>query len=210
MADWVTISALATAGGTMALAAATFGSVRSANRAARAAEQSLLEGLRPLLLPTRPEDPPQEIRFADERVLRVEGGEGAAQVGEDAVYLGMGVRNVGAGIAVLHGWWFFPGLRRGPDEGHAPLEDFRRLTRDLYIASGDVGFWQGAFREPNSEEFARAKEVIDADQPFTVDLLYGDHAGGQRAVTRIALIPNDGRRIAAVGRHWNIDRTDPR
>jgi hypothetical protein len=34
MADWVTISALATAGGTLILAVATFASVRSANRAA--------------------------------------------------------------------------------------------------------------------------------------------------------------------------------
>jgi hypothetical protein len=210
MADWVTISALATASGTMVLAAATFASVRSANRAARAAEQSLMEGLRPLLLPTRPEDPPQEIGFADERMLRVEGGEAAAEVGDNAVYLGMGVRNVGSGIAVLHGWWFFPGLRRGADEAHAPLEDVRRLTRDLYIASGDVGFWQGAFRDPDSQEFADAKEVIEAGQPFTVDLLYGDHAGGQRTVTRFALIPTNGRLIIAVGRHWNIDRPDPR
>jgi len=35
--DWVTISALATAGGTLILAVSTFASVRSANRAARAA-----------------------------------------------------------------------------------------------------------------------------------------------------------------------------
>ena len=34
-ADWVTISALATAVGTLVLALATFASVRSANRAAR-------------------------------------------------------------------------------------------------------------------------------------------------------------------------------
>ena len=40
--DWVTISALATAGGTLVLALATFASVRSANRAARVAERSLL------------------------------------------------------------------------------------------------------------------------------------------------------------------------
>lgn len=210
MADWVTISALATAGGTMALAAATFASVRSANRAARAAEQSLLEGLRPLLLPSRPGDPPQDIGFADERVLHVEGGEGAAEVGDAAVYLGMGVRNVGSGIAVLHGWWFSPGLLRGVREGPVPLEDFHRLTRDLYIASGDVGFWQGAFRDPDSEEFAQAKGVIEANGPFTIDLLYGDHAGGQRTVSRFALLPNDGKRIATIGRHWNIDRPDPR
>lgn len=45
----MTISALATASGTLILSVATFGSVRSANRTARAAEQSLLVGLRPVL-----------------------------------------------------------------------------------------------------------------------------------------------------------------
>ena len=55
MADWVTISSLATAGdrwrplatagGTLVLAVATFSSVRSANRSARVAERSLLAGL---------------------------------------------------------------------------------------------------------------------------------------------------------------------
>jgi hypothetical protein len=48
--DWVTISALATAGGTLILSIATFASVRSANRTARAAEQALLVGLRPVLI----------------------------------------------------------------------------------------------------------------------------------------------------------------
>ena len=120
------------------------------------------------------------------------------------------MRNVGSGIAVLHGWFFFPSLRRGVKEGPAPLEDFHRLTRDLYIASGDVGFWQGSFRDPDSEEFAQAREAIEANQPFTVDLLYGDHAGGQRTVSRFALLPGDGKLIATIGRHWNIDRPDPR
>jgi len=39
--DWVTISSLATAGGTLVLALATFASVRSANRSARVAEMAL-------------------------------------------------------------------------------------------------------------------------------------------------------------------------
>jgi len=39
--NWVTISSLATAAGTMILAVATFASVRSANNAARVAERSL-------------------------------------------------------------------------------------------------------------------------------------------------------------------------
>ena len=49
MADWATISSLATAGGTLVLAMATFASVRSANQSARVAERSLLVGLRPVL-----------------------------------------------------------------------------------------------------------------------------------------------------------------
>ena len=36
--DWATVSSLATAGGTLVLATATFASVRSANRSARIAE----------------------------------------------------------------------------------------------------------------------------------------------------------------------------
>jgi hypothetical protein len=46
VADWVTISGLAIAGGTLVLAMATFGSVRSTNQVARVAEQSLLAGIR--------------------------------------------------------------------------------------------------------------------------------------------------------------------
>jgi hypothetical protein len=58
MADITTIAELGTAGGTLILAIATFGSVRSANRAARVAERSLQIGLRPLLVESRREDPP--------------------------------------------------------------------------------------------------------------------------------------------------------
>ena len=65
MADWVTISSLATAGGTLVLAVATFSSVRSANRSTRLAERSLLAGLRPMLIPSREDDPAQRVRFGD-------------------------------------------------------------------------------------------------------------------------------------------------
>jgi hypothetical protein len=61
--DWTTVSALATGGGTLVLAVATFASVRSANRAARAAERSLMAGLRPLLVPSRLDDGSQKVYF---------------------------------------------------------------------------------------------------------------------------------------------------
>jgi hypothetical protein len=211
VADWVTISSLATAGGTLVLAGATFSAVRSSNRSARVAERSLMAGLRPLLMPSRLEDPPQKVGFVDGRWLRAPGGGGAVEVSTDAVYLAMSVRNVGMGIAVLHGWRFVRNPQPSGSEPPPPLQEFQRLTRDLYVPAGDVGFWQGVFRNPESDEFREAEAAIRAGERVTVDVLYGDHEGGQRVVSRFALTPrDDGSWIAAAARHWNIDRDDPR
>ena len=57
-------------------------------------------------MPSRPDDPPQKVGFVDGHWLRTPGGGGAAEVTAGAVYLAMSVRNVGSGIAVLHGWRF--------------------------------------------------------------------------------------------------------
>ena len=128
MADWATISALATAGGTLVLAGATFASVRSANRAARAAEASLLAGLRPLLVPSRLDDAEQKVAFVDGKRLLVQGGGAAAEASEDWIYAAISIRNVGTGIAVLHGWHLYPGMP--PDIGaYLPPDEFTRLTR---------------------------------------------------------------------------------
>jgi hypothetical protein len=108
VADWTAISSLATAGGTLALAAVTLSSVRSANRAARVAERSLLAGLRPVLVPARFDDPPQKVGFMENKWLKVPGGAAALKVSPDAIYMAMPVRNAGSGIAVLHGWQLYP------------------------------------------------------------------------------------------------------
>jgi len=209
--DWVTISALATALGTLVLALATFASVRSANRAARVAERTLLAGLRPLLVPSRLDDPVQKVFFADQRYVRVEGGRAGFEIDEDAILMVISVRNAGAGVALLHGWRFFPERLLGADVERPDLESFTRLTRDIYVPARDVGFWQGAFRDPSAPGFAEAKAAIEAEDPLTVDILYGDHEGGQRTVTRFALLPHsDGVWLASAGRYWNVDRDDPR
>jgi hypothetical protein len=211
VADWVTISSIASAGGTLVLAVATFASVKSANRAARVAEQSLLVGLRPLLLPSRLDDPPQKVGFADDKWFSVGGGQAAAEATPEAVYLVVALRNVGSGIAVLHGWHFYPERHLEPDFAATPVDGFTRLGRDLYVPPHDVGFWQGAFRDPGSPDFAAAAEAITARQPVMVDILYGDHEGGQRMISRYSLIPrDDGGWTASAGRHWNVDRQDPR
>jgi hypothetical protein len=211
MADWATISALATAGGTLVLAGATFASVRSANRAARAAEQSLLAGLRPLLIASRLEDPPQKVTFMEGTGVSVPGGSGVAEVRDGVVYLVISLRNAGSGVAVLHSWHLWPERRLGRDDP-LPPENFTRLTRDLYIPVRDTGFWQGTFRDPASPEFIAAKNAIEARQPMSVDILYGDFEGGQRVISRFGLLPRedgDGW-LTSVVRHWNVDRADPR
>jgi hypothetical protein len=210
MADWVTISALASAGGTLILAGVTVASVRSANRAARVAELSLLAAQRPLLVASRLDDPPQKVGFADDVWLYAPGGQGAVSATDDAVYLAIAVRNVGTGIAVLHGWHLFPAIQLGPDMQPTPLADFTPLTRDLYIAPGDVGFWQGALRDTTAEAYAEARAAVEASERMTIDILYGDFEGGQRAISRFLLTPREDKWYASVGRHWNVDRPQPR
>jgi hypothetical protein len=131
-----------------------------------------------------------------------------AEVGDGVVYLAIALRNVGNGLAVLDRWDFAVGRTREP---HRDPADFRRLTRDLYVPSGDRGFWQGAFRDGDDQVLAAAAQAIRGREAMTVDLLYGDHEGGQRMVTRIALLPTpDEGWLASVSRHWNLDRDDPR
>src|SRR5215831_2303156 len=186
MADWVTISALASASGTLVLAGVTVASVRSANRAARVAEQSLLAGQRPLLVPSRLEDPAIKVNFQDDVWFLVPGGHGVAQATDDADYFVISVRNVGTGIAVLHGWHLIPELvfERGAHITPPPLEDFTTLTRDLYVAPGDIGFWQGSFRDPASDGYLEARGAVEARKTIGVDILYGDFEGGQRVISR--------------------------
>ena len=62
--DWSTISSLVTGAGTLVLAVATFAAVRSSNRSARIAELALQEQRRPVLAPSRLDDPVQKLMFA--------------------------------------------------------------------------------------------------------------------------------------------------
>ena len=210
MADWVTISSLATAGGTLVLAAATFSAVRSSNRSARIAEQALQEQRRPVLVHARLDDPLQKVMFADGHWIRTEGSGVVVEEQEGTLYLGIGLRNVGAGIAVLQGWYLWPELMHA-ERRHPPAEDFRRQLRDIYIAPGDLGMWQGALRDEDGD-VRRAIAAARAERrPFTLDLLYSDQVGGQRTISRFGVSPaGEDQWLGSAGRHWNLDQAGPR
>jgi hypothetical protein len=206
MADWVTISSLATASGTLVLAAATFASVRSGNRSARVAERALLLGIRPVLVPTRPEDPPEKVTFVDDRKYSVRGGTAAVESADGIVYIVVALRNVGAGPALIEGGHVTPG-RVLADTGHPDPEEFWPLQRDLFVPAGDTGYWQRALREPtHAMRDGIVRAVAEGDR-LTAHIMYSDHEGGQRTITRFVLTPHDGTEwVAAVTRHWNLDR----
>ncbi len=199
--NWATVADFATALGTLILAVATFSAVRSANVSAKVAQASLLIGLRPVLMATRRDDPTQKVNFGDRKWVRISGGGAVGEVGDgsagdnDAIYLAIGLRNAGSGIAVLHGWHFYPEWHR--DDAHAPVDEFRRQSRDLWVPVGDIGFWQGAFRDTADPQYDVARKVIEARQPWTIELLYGDREGGQRCITRFTVLPRAGTRTDA-------------
>ena len=212
--DWATIASFATALGTLVLALATFAAIRSSNRSARIAERSFEVNLRPVLVTSRLEDPVQKIRWVDDHWAHLEGSQGSVELVDGNVYLAISLRNVGPGLAVTFGWEAQLGYGPSPDFPHTQPENFRVQTRDLYIAPGDIGFWQAAIREPSDPDYQGLRKCAEEAQPFTIEVLYGDHEGGQRTITRFGMIPkrngDETKWFPAVARHWNLDRPDPR
>jgi hypothetical protein len=122
----------------------------------------------------------------------------------------MTVRNVGTGLGVLDRW----ALREQLDVGNfqpSPTDDFRRLTRDLYVPPGDFSFWQGALRDPTDPVFTRTREAIKDRRRLNLELLYGDMEGGQRTISLFTFTPMDnGGWLTTLSRHFYLDREDPR
>jgi hypothetical protein len=210
MVDSATIASYATAGGTLVLAVATFSAVRSSNRSARIAEESLLTTMRPLLIPSLSDDPVHKVLWHDRHAVRIGGGRAIFEEEGGVFYLAIALRNLGTGIALLHGWYPMPDNAL-EDSPHGSPEDFRRLTIDLYIPAGGTGYWEAAVRDPDDLVRPGFLRALNGRQPFTIDVLYGDQQGKQRTISRYTILPaGDDGWYAQAGRHWNLDRPDPR
>jgi hypothetical protein len=171
----------------------------------------LQEQRRPLLAPSRLEDPKQKIMFLEGHWVSAPGGRAAVEHVDGIVYLAISLRNVGSGIAVCQGWAVRPGAGATANfPAHVPLEDFRTQSRDLYIPGGDIGMWQGALRNPGDSVRAAVVEAIERGDSLTVELLYTDQVGRQRTISRFGLIPASDMWLASLNRHWYLDWDGPR
>lgn len=156
MADWPTIASLATAGGTLVLAVATFSSVRSAQRTTRLAERStqlseraLLIGLRPVLVPSRESDPVESVRFVEGRTVDVEGGMAGIEHEGESFYFVMPLRNVGPGLGVIHGWYVTPSEPQAMGN-HAEPEEFRPRPSISTCRPATPAFGRGRSASPTT------------------------------------------------------------
>jgi hypothetical protein len=208
--NWETTASLATAAGTLVLAVATFSAVRSSNRSARIAEAALQEQRRPVLAPSRLDDPVQKIMFLGGHWLTAGGGCAAVEEVDGTVYLAISIRNVGSGIGVCQGWTVRFGEDAITSPTHAPDEEFRLQSRDLYVPSGDIGMWQGALRNPDDPRHGCVISAIEQRQPISMELLYSDLVGRERTISRFILNPRDTSWMASLGRHWFLDWEGPR
>src|SRR5215831_6895265 len=186
--EWTTLAGVVvTAVATAVLAFVTWQAVKGADRTARAAEQSLALQTRAVLVPTHRDDPAQHIVFHAGHILEpdVAGGMAVIQDTGDQIYMGIALRNVGFGLALLYRWRLSPGLLTA-ETPPGDFDTFIPLVRALHVAPGGTGFWQAQARE---EQRAIVRDADIAGRVLTMELLYGNEEGGQGRITRFHLRP---------------------
>jgi hypothetical protein len=211
-----TLADIGTAAGTLVLAGATFVSVRASARSTRIAERALLAGQRPVLAPAGPDDPAASVQFADGRVFPLDSGQALVQRHAGVIYLAIPLCNVGAGLALLGGYHLqgesASQVARDPRgqarhlRGDPPpsVRSLSRQQRDLLISTRRPGFWQAAMRDPAAPRYQEVARAIETRGRVTVDVLYGDHEGGQPAIVRFVLMPEAGSWRCDATRHWSL------
>jgi hypothetical protein len=79
---------------------------------------AVVGGVTPGAHTSRWQDPGEKIGFMDDHWVKVTGGHGLAEVTDEAIHLAIALRNVGSGLAVLHGWSFYPERHSGPGRAY--------------------------------------------------------------------------------------------
>jgi hypothetical protein len=85
-----------------------------------------------------------------------------------------------------------------------PPGTFAPQQRDLLISATRSGFWQAALRDPAAPAYQEVTQAVATSGRVTVDVLYGDHEGGQPSVTRFVLLPDAGSWRCDATRYWSL------
>jgi hypothetical protein len=59
-------------------------------------------------------------------------------------------------------------------------------------------------------QFKAVAAAVEAGDQMMLSILYGDWEGGQRVISQFALRRANDRWLTTTGRHFNVDRPDPR
>jgi hypothetical protein len=212
MTDWATISSLATAGATLLLALGTFASVRSANRAARVAERSLLAGLRPVLAPSRLEDPPTRSPGST-----TTGRRSAAAWPPSSSSTTASTWQCRCATSVRASRSCRAGTRHWSTGRDSPTPSSTSSaasfgTSTFPPAASASGRGRAGWRRRLPRGRGRRHP---AAAPVRHRAALQRHEGGQRTISLFSVSPraagdDPDQWLCSVGRHWSLDRPDPR
>ena len=90
------------------LAVATFSAVRSSNRTARISLKSRSSPARAPTISSLPGDPDHKVLWHDRHAADVSGGRAIFEEKDGVIYLAIGLRNLGTGLALFYGWHSMP------------------------------------------------------------------------------------------------------
>ena len=110
---------------------------------------------------------------------------------------------------MLTSWFVETGLSVSLDL--PDVSTFVAQVRSLYVPAGDVGYWQGAIREGNTDrgDADALRDAIEAAERLTLYLRDSDQDGGHDMVTRSSLLPGEnGDWIFGNARHRSVEVSD--
>src|SRR5205807_2635652 len=87
------------------------------------------------------------------------------------------------------------------------FDSFVLQQRSLYVPAGDVGYWQGAIRECDTDrgDGEALRKAIESGGRLTLYLRYADQDGGHDTVTRYTLSTDEnGDWLFGIARHWSL------
>jgi hypothetical protein len=156
------------------------------------------------------------VQFADGQTFPVGGRHALVHKETGVIYLAIPLCNVGTGLAVLRGYRLQGETASDVTQDPRGVAQHRRgdlappAAVLLAAAAGPADqrkpgrFLAGALRDPATPLYKEIALAVDTGGRMTVDVMYGDHAGGQPSVTRFVMLPEAGSWRCDATRYWSL------